>query len=121
MQQFLIDIQPALTTLVEAIITALIAWGVVIFKQKTGIDIEDKYKRDLHDAAMTGARVVIAKWGAQVDIKQTEGPVEHVVAHIHNSVPDAVRELDPSAGVLGQLAVAKLEVAKNEAAKEKSP
>lgn len=112
MKQFLIDIQPALTSLAEAIITALIAWGVVIFKQKTGIDIEDKYKRDLHDAALTGARAAIAKLGSG----SAESPeaIESVLDHMQKSTGDAIKALEPETGVLTKIAVAKLELAKNE-------
>ena len=113
-RELLVQVQPALLELFSAIVTFAITMVAFKVRQKFNVDIEEKYKKDLHDAAMTAARVVVAKFGPGLDVKTTEQPVEHVVDHMQNSVPDAIKALEPAAGVLSHIAVAKIEVAKNE-------
>ncbi len=123
MNQFLTEVQPAFMELLSAIVVAAISAACLKARQKWGIDIEDKYKRDLHDAAMTGARAVVAKLteaGASVD-STSPAAVESVLDHMHKSTKDAISALEPDTGVLTKIAVAKLEVAKNEAVKETKP
>src|SRR5215211_2003219 len=114
MKELLVQVQPALLELFSAIITFAITMVAFKVRQKFNVDIEEKYKKDLHDAAMTAARVVVAKFGPNLDMQITAQPVEHVLDHMQNSVSDAIKVLEPSAGVLSQIAVAKIEVAKNE-------
>lgn len=61
---------------------------------------------------MTGARLALNR--------QLTGPaaIDLVVAHVRQSVPDALGKLTPSENILGRLAEAKLQEARDKLAKE---
>lgn len=118
MRQFMTEVQPALFELLSVIVTAVISMAALKMREKFNIQIEEKYKQDLHDSAMTGARVVVARLG--VVGAESDQAINSVLDHMQKSTGDAIKALDPDAGVLTEIAVAKLEVAKNEA-KETKP
>jgi ABC-type uncharacterized transport system substrate-binding protein len=109
MRQFFLEIQPALITLFGAIVTAAIIYLTNLVRQKTGIDIEKKYQDDLHSAIMSGVKAALEKWGPNVTVERA---VEASVLHAENSVPDAMKALNPSPEVLARIAAAKLVDAK---------
>ena len=121
MREFLTEVQPAFLELLSAIVTAAITMAALKLRQKYNVDIEDKYKRDLHDAAMTGARAVVGKLGAAGVEGNPALAADSVIDHMHKSTKDAIKALEPDTGVLTKIAIAKLEVAKNEATKEAKP
>lgn len=66
----------------------------------TGIRIEEKHMRALHEAAATWAENAI-EGGVRSASEQAGQDLER---YLRASVPDAVRALTPSADVLGQIA-----------------
>lgn len=109
MKQFLIDIQPALFELLSVIVSAAITWAAIVFKQKTGVEIQKKYQDDLHRALDTGIKAAIQKLSITASTQQL---VEHAVEYAHTSVPDAIKSLEPEAGVMSKIATAKVNDAK---------
>ena len=97
-------IEPAVLELVSTIIAAAIALAAIYFRRWTGVRIEEKHKRDLHDALMSGAAAAI-KLGPQAGVEAMKA---HAIAYARQSVPGAFRELIPGETVLDDLAEAKV-------------
>ena len=95
-------LMPHVLEILGLVLTLLIGWAAKRFRDWTGIQIEEKHQRALHQAAMTAATAAIARGmeGAKA--------VEFVDGYIHASVPDAVAALKPSAGVVSEIARSKL-------------
>lgn len=93
---------PYLMEVLGLIITALIGMVAARFQQWSGIQIDARHREALHKALMTAAQAAVGRHmsGAVA--------VDFVEEYVGQSVPDALRRLKPSAGVLVELARAKL-------------
>ncbi len=86
--------------LIGAILSALIGVLCVILRRYTGIKIEEKHKRDLHDALMSGAMAAVAGGPAA----GAEELKVLAVRHAQRSVPGAIKALIPGDTVLDTIA-----------------
>lgn len=87
------------------ITTALIGWAATAAKQRWGIEIEARQREALHSALMTGAQLALTRLGPQASqATLTAAAVEYA----RGSVPGAISGLRPAAGVLSDLALAKI-------------
>jgi hypothetical protein len=86
-------------TLFGAILTYVITRAAGAFQMATGIEVEAKHREALHSAILTGVRSAVQhgpKKGME-DIKAL------AIAHVRQSVPDAVAALVPGDSVLDRL------------------
>lgn len=85
--------------------TALIGWAAAKARARWGIEIEARQREALHSALMTGAQLALARLGAgAAPSALTAAAVEYA----QGSVPGAISGLRPAAGVLSDLALAKV-------------
>lgn len=106
MQQFWEAFAPALGMTMGTVLIALSGWGLAILQKYTGVKIEEKHMNALHSALMTGAAAAVAKKSAGASQAALQ---QEVVQHVIKSVPDAIKKLNPSDEVLGNLAMAAVE------------
>lgn len=91
--------------IVATIVTAILGWAATAAKQRWGIEIEARQREALHSALMTGAQLALARLGPQA----TQAALTaEVVKYAQGSVPGAISGLRPAAGVLSDLALAKV-------------
>lgn len=74
----------------------------LVAKKRWGIDIEARHREALHSALMSGVRAALAKG------LSGQAAIQAAVDHATSSVPDAMRGLNPTMEVLGNIAAAKL-------------
>ncbi len=110
MENFIISAQPYALEVVGLALTAVIGFAANKARQKWGLDIEEKHRLALHQALMTAARLALAK---QLTVATA---VEMMLGYAKQSVPDALRKLNPPQAVIESLAKAKLEQVKAEPA-----
>lgn len=93
---------PSVLEAVAALVTLMLGWATMTLKRKWGIDIEARHREALHSAIMTGVRL-------GMDGKLTPSEIiAQAVAYARQSVPDAIRGLGATEGVLADLALAKM-------------
>ncbi|AXQ94565.1 hypothetical protein LV780_12525 [Cereibacter azotoformans] len=93
---------PSLLDLAGVVLTALIGLATVRFQRWTGIQIEARHREALHSAIMTAARLAVAR-------KLTpDAATEFASSYVRNSVPDALKQLAPSADTLDALVLSRL-------------
>lgn len=91
--------------IVATIVTAIIGWAATQARARWGIEIEARQREALHQALMTGAQLALARLGPQApQVALTAAAVEYA----QGSVPGAISGLRPAAGVLSDLALAKI-------------
>lgn len=91
--------------IVATITTALIGWAAAKLRARWGIEIEARQREALHSALMTGAQLALARLGPQAS--QTALLAE-TLNYAQSSVPGAISGLRPAAGVMSNLALAKI-------------
>lgn len=102
MQTIIDAAMPHILEIFGVLLTGVITWAANTARQKWGIEIEARHRDALHSALMTGARLAAAN-------KLTgQTAVNMVLDYVAQSVPDALAKLAPDAGVLDDLARAKL-------------
>lgn len=111
MENFLTAAQPYALEVVGLALTAIIGLAANKARQKWGLDIEAKHRDALHTALMTAARLALAK--------QMTGAaaISLILGYVRQSVPDAMRKLNPPEAIIEGLAKSKLEQAAVEAGK----
>ncbi len=110
MENFIIGVQRYALEVVGLALTAVIGFAANKARQKWGLDIEEKHRLALHQALMTAARLALAK---QLTVAVA---VDLMLDYAKQSVPDAIRKLNPPQAVIENLAKAKLEQVKAEPA-----
>jgi hypothetical protein len=111
MNGFIAAIQPALVTLVLAIVGGCTALATAYLRCLTNKMSEKEDRAALHSALLSGARSV-------TNHGQTlEQSMASVQEYARRSVPDAFKNLNPPPDVLAKLTLAKI----NEAAAEVNP
>ena len=99
-------IAPYVADIAGAVATALIGYLVALVKARFGIEIEARHREALHSAMTTGMLLALSRLGVGASkTALTTAAVEYAKA----SVPDALKKLAPSDGVLADLAVSKLQ------------
>ena len=91
--------------IVATITTALIGWAAAKLRARWGIEIEAAQREALHQALMTGAQLALARLGPQAS---QAALTAEAVKYAQGSVPGAISGLRPAAGVLSDLALAKI-------------
>lgn len=94
---------PHLTELVLLIFAAITARIGAKIRQKSGLDIEQRYRDALHSALITGARLALAR---KLSLQEA---IDAVLRHAFGSVPDAITGLGASRETLVNLAESKLQ------------
>lgn len=93
------QVQTGILTIFGFILTWIINRGVGAFQAATGIRIEEKAQRDIHQAVLTAVESGLENGlGAGAQTLR-----DHVVMHLQESVPDALTVLTPGDGVLDRL------------------
>lgn len=110
MNGFLAEIQPALVTLVLAIVGGCTAVATAYFRCLANKMSEKQDREALHQALLSGARSV-------TNGQTLEQSMVSVQEYARRSVPDAFKNLKPPEDVLAKLTLAKI----NEAAAEVRP
>ncbi|WP_287882778.1 hypothetical protein [Paracoccus sp. (in: a-proteobacteria)] len=114
MQTIINAAAPHLLELIGLAITAIIGWGVRQASKRWGIEIQASHREALHWALYTAAQLAIKHE------LTGKAAVDLVLEYARRSVPDAIGNLKPSAEVLTDLALAKLEQVAAEKVKEAS-
>ena len=107
MEAILTELQPAITTLAVAILTALRGVVTSWISAKFKIDIEAKHRAALHSALETGVARVLDKLTHLPQVTRADTAVAEAVAYVEKSVPDAIKALSPSKDHLRDMALAK--------------
>lgn len=107
MEAILTELQPAITTLAVAILTALMGVVTSWISAKFKIDIEAKHRAALHSALETGVARVLDKLTHLPQVTRADTAVAEAVAYVEKSVPDAIKALSPSKDHLRDMALAK--------------
>ncbi|MGB0439066.1 MAG: hypothetical protein ACPGFC_03040 [Paracoccaceae bacterium] len=100
MPDLLLAIEPHIINLLGAILTFTISTAALKFRQWTGINIEEKHRRALHEALMSGAAAA-REGGISNGLDEI---AQQAIAHAKRSVPDAIASLRPSEDVLQTIA-----------------
>lgn len=99
------DLLPLLWDAMAVILAWVISMAALAVKARFGIDIEERHRRALHEALMSGAKAAIAEGpGAGA-----EALVDKAIQHARESVPDAFGALSPALPVLQRLARGKID------------
>ncbi len=93
------QVQTAILTVLGLALTFIANRAAGAFTAATGIRIEEKHQRALHEAIMTGVESAMV-YGPEAGLGTFKA---HVVAHLKTSVPDALKALTPGDGVLDRL------------------
>ncbi|WP_108482247.1 hypothetical protein [Oceaniglobus ichthyenteri] len=93
------QVQTAIIALIGLALTIIVNRASAAFTLATGIQIEARHREALHEAIISG-----------VESAMRHGPNEafgtlraHVVQHLRESVPDALKALTPGDGVIDRL------------------
>lgn len=85
------------------IITAAIAYGVKQLRDLTGVKVEQKHADMLARAITTGVSGFVTDMAAKGQKVTVDDAVKYGRAYASQSVPDAIRALQPTAEVFAQL------------------
>lgn len=94
---------PLLLQLLSLVVMAVLTWAADAVRRKSGVQIQAKYKTDLHDALMTAARLAAARQ------LTGQAAMALMLEYAQKSVPDALAALSPPQTVLQDLAESKLQ------------
>lgn len=93
---------PYIPVVLDALVYGLIAYVVMLFQRWTGIQIEEKYRDDLHSAIRNGVLQAASRGLTGLEAKKL------IAGYVTESVPDALNRLAPSPEVLDGLIRAKM-------------
>ncbi|WP_240335380.1 hypothetical protein [Pseudotabrizicola algicola] len=93
------QVQDLLMTIIGLVLTFIIGRAAAAFTLATGIRIEQAHQESLHRAIKTAVESAIFH-GPNVALGTLKA---HVVQHLRESVPDALKALTPGDGVLDRL------------------
>lgn len=93
---------PHVLEAIGALITLLLGWLTMQARTRWGIEIEARHREALHSAMMTGAQLAL-----DGDLSG-DAAKRLVLDYVRASVPDAIRWLAASDGILMRMAEAKL-------------
>ncbi len=123
MEQIWTDIQPAVYDLVKVTLLGLLAALAIIvprllgritdaaiayFERKTQIEVEQKWKNDLHQALESGTLAVIQKIKTGVIENTPEKIIPEIIGYTKDSVKGAIEGLKPSEAFLIEMALSKM-------------
>lgn len=83
---------------VMSLLTLALGYATVLIRRWTGIQIEEKHMRALHSAIRNGSLMALQRGGVDKTIL-----IGMVKDYVSSSVPDALKSLSPSDGVLDVL------------------
>lgn len=95
-------VAPHVLETIGALITLLLGWLTMQARARWGIEIEARHRDALHSAMMTGAQLALDGQLSGDAAKRL------VMDYVRASVPDAIRALAASDGILMRMAEAKL-------------
>jgi len=93
---------PLILTAVAAVLTQALTAAARVARERWGIEIEARHREALHSALMSGIRAALSRGASGT------AAIYEAIDYTRNSVPDAMASLNPSSGVLRELAEAKL-------------
>lgn len=93
------EVQSLIMAVIGLILTFIVNRAAAAFTLATGIQIETQHRAALHEAIKSGVESAIFH-GPDVALGTLKA---HVVQHLRESVPDALKALAPGDGVLDRL------------------
>lgn len=93
------ELQEIVLTVVGLVLTVIIGRAAAAFQLATGIRIEQAHQDSLHRAIKSAVESALSH-GTNVAFGTLKA---HVVQHLRESVPDALKALTPGDGVLDRL------------------
>lgn len=93
------ELQSLVIGLIGLLLTYVLNRATAAFTLATGIQIEARHREALHEAIRSGVESAVLH-GPNVAIGTLKA---HVVQHLRESVPDAMKALAPGDGVLDRL------------------
>lgn len=93
---------PHVLEIIGVALSAIIASAAGYAKRKWGLDIEARHREALHSALLTGIKMAMAR---NLD---TGKAVDLAIGYAKASVPDAIKALKPTEGVLASIARSKM-------------
>jgi hypothetical protein len=102
MEQIWQIIAPHVLEIIAVGLSATIASAAQYAKRKWGLDIEARHRAALHQALLTGIKMAMAR---NID---TGKAVDLAIGYARLSVPDAIKALRPTEGVLATIARSKI-------------
>lgn len=102
MEQIWQIIAPHVLEIIGVTLSAVIASAAGYAKRKWSLDIEARHRDALHSALLTGIKMAMAR---NLD---TGKAVDLAIDYARLSVPDAIKALKPTEGVLASIARAKI-------------
>jgi hypothetical protein len=103
-EEFFATVTPAFLTFLSVAVPALLTWLTALIRGWVKKQNEAKDREALHMALATGVKAAGEKLGPNAS---NAAVIEYAVGYAEKSVPDAMKNLKPSAEVLGQIALAK--------------
>lgn len=92
--------EPLLLEAISLLVGAFLAYVANLIRQRTGLEIEARHREALHSAIMTGVATALRDGpGAGRD-----AIIDQAITYARQSVPDAIKRLRPTAGVLERIA-----------------
>lgn len=93
------EVQSLIVAAFGLVLTFIVNRAAAAFTLATGIQIEAQHRAALHEAIKSGVESALAH-GTSVGLGTLKA---HVVQHLRESVPDALKALTPGDGVLDRL------------------
>lgn len=97
-----VAVVPGLITLFGTVLTILLNRASAVARERWGIEVEARHREALHAAIMSGIQSALSRGLTGRAI------IGAAIEHAGASVPDAIRKLEPSPGILQAIAEAKL-------------
>jgi hypothetical protein len=94
-----VDVQTAIISILGLVLTFIINRAAAAFTMATGLQIQAKHREVLHEAIITAVESGI-KLGPKEGMETLQA---HVMLHLRQSVPDAMKALAPSNSVINRL------------------
>lgn len=93
------ELQSLILAVIGLVVTLILNRAADAFRRLTGIQIEARHREALHEAIKSGVASAIFH-GPDVALGTLK---THVVQHVRESVPDALKALTPGDGTLDRL------------------
>lgn len=93
---------PLVLTAIAAFLARVITDAASVAKARWGIEIEARHREALHSALMSGVEAALGRG------LHGSAAISAAVEHARDSVPEALARLQPDAGLLANIAGAKL-------------
>ena len=101
---------PYILEILSTVITLVIAWAAAQFSKLTSINVDEKWRESIHQAAMTGVSAALAKSeivAADFKVDVHNNMVADAINWVMRSVPDAINGLGVGPDAIRQVVLSK--------------